>query len=134
MDRTILHSDLNGFYASVECFSNPEIRNKPVIVGGDAELRHGIGGKPTKEKFLFNAEDSPMLYMAGLFTAVPEDELSVRERFVILTREANEDMRDIHSRMPVILYKDEILKWLGDEGFVARVFERDGVRLVREAA
>ena len=40
--RTILHSDLNGFYASVECFSNPTIRNKPVIVGGDAELRHGI--------------------------------------------------------------------------------------------
>jgi len=42
MDRTILHCDLNGFYASVECFSRPEIRDKPVIVGGDAELRHGI--------------------------------------------------------------------------------------------
>ncbi|GHV32069.1 hypothetical protein FACS18949_01960 [Clostridia bacterium] len=42
MDRTILHIDLNGFYASVECFSNPSIRDKPVIVGGDPELRHGI--------------------------------------------------------------------------------------------
>ena len=42
MDRTILHCDLNGFYASVECFSNPDIRDKPVIVGGDVELRHGI--------------------------------------------------------------------------------------------
>lgn len=42
MNRTILHSDLNGFYASVECFSNPALRNVPVIVGGDAELRHGI--------------------------------------------------------------------------------------------
>jgi len=42
MDRTILHCDLNGFYASVECFSNPAIRNVPVIVGGDVELRHGI--------------------------------------------------------------------------------------------
>jgi DNA polymerase-4 len=41
-DRTVLHIDLNGFYASVECFSNPSIRDKPVIVGGDPELRHGI--------------------------------------------------------------------------------------------
>ena len=42
MDRTVLHCDLNGFYASVECFSNPAIRNLPVIVGGDVEQRHGI--------------------------------------------------------------------------------------------
>ena len=40
--RTILHSDCNGFYASVECLYNPEIRDKPVAVGGDAEKRHGI--------------------------------------------------------------------------------------------
>lgn len=40
--RTILHSDCNGFYASVECLYQPEIRSKPVAVGGDAEKRHGI--------------------------------------------------------------------------------------------
>ena len=42
MSRIILHSDLNSFYANVECFSNPKIRNFPVVVGGDEELRHGI--------------------------------------------------------------------------------------------
>ena len=42
MNKVILHSDLNSFYASVECFSNPDIRNLPVIVGGDVEQRHGI--------------------------------------------------------------------------------------------
>lgn len=41
-DRVILHSDCNGFYASVECLHNPKIRNKPVAVSGDAENRHGI--------------------------------------------------------------------------------------------
>ncbi len=41
-DRIILHSDCNGFYASVECLHNPSIRNKPVAVSGDAENRHGI--------------------------------------------------------------------------------------------
>ncbi len=40
--RTILHSDLNNFYASVECLRNPEIRNKPVVVVGSKEDRHGI--------------------------------------------------------------------------------------------
>lgn len=42
MERVILHSDLNNFYASVECLYNPEIRNKPVCVGGSVEKRHGI--------------------------------------------------------------------------------------------
>ncbi len=41
-NRTVLHVDLNNFYASVECLYNPEIRDKPVIVCGDAESRHGI--------------------------------------------------------------------------------------------
>lgn len=42
MERVILHSDCNSFYASVECLYRPEIRNKPVAVGGDVEQRHGI--------------------------------------------------------------------------------------------
>lgn len=42
MDRTILHSDLNNFYASVECLDNPSMRTFPVAVAGDVEARHGI--------------------------------------------------------------------------------------------
>lgn len=42
MDRIILHSDLNNFYASVECRDNEEIRNSPVAVSGNPENRHGI--------------------------------------------------------------------------------------------
>ena len=42
MERVILHSDCNSFYAAVECLHRPEIRNKPVAVGGDVEQRHGI--------------------------------------------------------------------------------------------
>ncbi len=42
MEKTILHVDCNKFYASVECLHNPEIRNKPVAVGGSTESRHGI--------------------------------------------------------------------------------------------
>ena len=41
-NRIIFHSDLNNFYASVECLYNPSIRNKAVVVVGDQEKRHGI--------------------------------------------------------------------------------------------
>jgi len=40
--RTILHSDFNNFYASVECLRRPEIADKPVVVVGAKEDRHGV--------------------------------------------------------------------------------------------
>lgn len=40
--RTILHSDINSCYASIELLHHPELRGKPVAVGGNPEARHGI--------------------------------------------------------------------------------------------
>ena len=42
MDRVIIHSDANCFYASVEMLYHPEFAGKPLAVGGDPEARHGI--------------------------------------------------------------------------------------------
>ncbi len=42
MERLILHSDLNNFYASAEAVRSPSLRRRPIAVAGDEEKRHGI--------------------------------------------------------------------------------------------
>ena len=42
MERTILHCDMNSFYASVELLSRPDLKGFPVAVSGNPENRHGI--------------------------------------------------------------------------------------------
>ncbi|MBE6576630.1 MAG: DNA polymerase IV [Ruminococcaceae bacterium] len=42
MNRVIIHSDLNNFFASVECLKRPWLGTSPVAVAGDVEKRHGI--------------------------------------------------------------------------------------------
>ncbi len=41
-NRIILHIDANGFFASVECLSHPELRDVPMAVAGSVEARRGI--------------------------------------------------------------------------------------------
>lgn len=61
-----------------------------------------------KRKYQFNVPESKTLYMAGLYNI-----FNGEVRFVIITTEANDSMKDIHRRMPVILKK----AWLGN-GFL----------------
>lgn len=49
MDRVILHSDINACYANIELLFAPELRGRPMAVGGDAERRHGIILSKTEE-------------------------------------------------------------------------------------
>ncbi len=49
MDRIILHSDINACYAGIELLFAPQLRGKPVAVGGDEALRHGIVLSKTEE-------------------------------------------------------------------------------------
>ncbi len=64
MERVILHSDMNGFYASVECLYNPAIRDKPVAVGGDPESRHGIILAKNEIAKKFNIKTGEALWQA----------------------------------------------------------------------
>lgn len=63
-DRAILHSDCNCFYASVECLLNPNIRNLPVAVSGDAENRHGIILAKNEEAKKYNVKTGEAIWQA----------------------------------------------------------------------
>lgn len=65
---------------------------------------------PLKEKVTFERRDTPVLYMAGLYNLYQEE-----ERFVVITTEANESVRAVHDRMPLILEKYEAELWLKEE-------------------
>ena len=59
MERTILHCDMNGFFASVELLSYPELRNRPMAVCGNPDNRHGIilaKNEPAKSYGIVTAE------------------------------------------------------------------------------
>lgn len=64
MDRTILHCDMNNFYASVECMLNPTLKGHPVAVGGDVENRHGIILAKNYEAKKFGIQTGEALWQA----------------------------------------------------------------------
>ena len=63
-ERIILHSDLNNFYASVECLYHPEYRGKPLAVLGDPEARHGIVLAKNYEAKKFEVQMGDPMWMA----------------------------------------------------------------------
>ena len=62
--RTILHCDLNSFYASVELFLNPELKGLPVAVCGSKEDRHGIVLAKTDEAKKYGVKTAEAIWEA----------------------------------------------------------------------
>ena len=98
MDRVILHIDCNKFFASVECLHRPELRDKPVAVGGNEEKRHGIVLTCNQIAAGYGVKTAEPLWQAKrkcpeLVIVPPNYQLYLR--FSKLTREIYEEYTDL---------------------------------------
>lgn len=76
MERIVIHSDLNNFYASVERLFNPELEGKPVAVCGNKEERKGIVLAKSEEAKRFGVKTGDTIWQAqkkcpGIITVSP---------------------------------------------------------------
>lgn len=81
-----------------------------------------------KKKYLFRMEGTNALYMAGMYTNYRDE-----KRYVILTTDANESIKEIHTRMPLVLPKKEIETWIMDDSATSDLLKQIPPMLVREA-
>lgn len=81
-----------------------------------------------KEKNIFYRDGQPVLYMAGLYNRYQDE-----DRFVILTTAANESMKPVHDRMPLLLERDEIGKWLFEDSLTKTFLQKTPALLERRA-
>ena len=80
-----------------------------------------------KEKVTFRLGDKPILYLAGIYRPY-----GAEKRFVVLTREANDSMRPVHDRMPLILTKEEVRPWVGNTEEAGAILTKVLPQLVAE--
>ena len=80
-----------------------------------------------KEKVTFRLGDKPILYLAGIYRPY-----GAEKRFVVLTREANDSMRPVHDRMPLILTKEEVRPWVGNMEEAGGILTKELPQLVAE--
>ena len=81
-----------------------------------------------KEKNIFYRKNQPVLYMAGFYNRYQDE-----DRFVILTTAANESMKPVHDRMPLLLERDEIGKWLFEDNLTEVLLRKTPAMMERRA-
>ncbi len=63
--------------------------------------------RKTKDKYIFTPRYSDLMYMAGAYNVY-----GAFKRFVIFTRPADEDVSDVHNRMPVLIAQENVREYL----------------------
>lgn len=69
-------------------------------------------GNKKKVKHEIYLKDKKLLSLGGLFKLIPDEKGNKELAFVIITTEANESMKGIHSRMPLMINDETLDYWL----------------------
>ena len=85
--------------------------------------------RQTKLKYFFSGADSDIIYMAGAY-----NEYGATKKFVIFTRDADDDISDIHNRMPVLIPKERVREYLTDSSYYEKAFIAAPERITRVLA
>ena len=78
----------------------------------------------SREKFIYEREDAPVLFMAGCFSRWEDG-----GHFVIITTAANSSVALVHDRMPLILEPEEVKQWIQDAGAAWSLLKKTPVLL-----
>ncbi|MCG8466681.1 MAG: DNA polymerase IV [Gemmatimonadetes bacterium] len=111
MSRTILHVDMDAFYAAVEIRQNPELRGKPVVIGGDPK-----GGRSRGVAMTANYEARKY----GIRSAMPTSQAYRRCPHAVWVRPRMSLYAEISSRVFEIFrsYTDQVEGISLDEAFL----------------
>jgi putative SOS response-associated peptidase YedK len=82
---------------------------------------------PYKARFRFTSPDDDLILLAGIYR-----EEQGATKYTILTTEANDSMRPVHDRMPVMIGRNEIGAWIKDNDRLVEFLERPQIQLVSE--
>ncbi len=124
MERTILHCDMNNFYASCECALEPSLYGKPIAVCGSQEERHGIVLAKSEPAKVCGVKTGDAIWQAkqkcpGLLVVPPHYELYLQ--YSKLAREIYAEYTDLIEPMGL----DEV--WLDVTG--SRLLFGDGMTI-----
>lgn len=119
MLRWIIHADMDAFYASVEILDNPELKGKPVIVGGNSN--RGVVSTCSYEARKFGVHSAMPIMQArklcphGIFIPVR------MERYLEMSQKIMAIFHDISPLVEQLSVDEAFLDMTGTEGIYGSI-------------
>ena len=79
-----------------------------------------------QQKFRFSRRDGELLYLAAVW-----DRRDGMDCYCIITTAADEDVAPVHQRMPLVLRREQLDRWLRSEAFPSELLEGPPPQLLR---
>jgi len=112
--RTILHADMDAFFAAVEALDNPALRGKPVIVGAPAE-RRGVVSAASYEARKFGVHSAMPMATAVRLCPHGTFVLPRHDRYSEVSRRIMTALRDFTPLMEQTSVDEAFLDMTGSE-------------------